>query len=245
VQSRKVDRTESVPMVKVVPMETPKAEMSPIVPAEFESSALEQLPSLMAVAVRLTRNSAEGEDLVQDTFVKAMRARGQFEAGTNMRAWLLKILTNTFINRYRRGNLERTIVDGAEAEPLSDAWIGSASMNAMRDPESAALRPMLEAEIQSALDELPEEFRLAVVLSDVEEMSYKEISDIMGCPIGTVMSRLHRGRRMLKSRLYDHAVDFGIINAKAASRNSPESSSEEPAMPIDINSYRASRARSA
>lgn len=215
--------------------------MVPLHSSEFESSALEQLPSLMGVAVRLTRNTAEAEDLVQDTFVKAMRARTQFEAGTNMRAWLLKILTNTFINRYRRGTLERNVVDGADAEPLSDAWIGSASMNAMRDPESAALRPMLEVEIQSALDELPEEFRLAVVLSDVEEMSYKEISDIMGCPIGTVMSRLHRGRRMLKSRLYDHAVDFGIINAKTAAK----SAQENPLTPVDLNEYRATRARSA
>lgn len=219
-----------------VPMETLKAEMAPLPPVDFESNALAQLPSLMAVAVRLTRNSAEGEDLVQDTFLKAMRARDQFETGTNIRAWLLKILTNTFINRYRRGSLERSVVDGADAEPLSDAWVGSSSMNAMRDPESAAIRPMLEAEIQSALAELPEEFRLAVVLSDVEELSYKEISDIMGCPIGTVMSRLHRGRKMLKTRLYDHAVEFGIIEATA----------DRPSnLPVDINSYRARKARSA
>lgn len=222
-------------------METPKVAMSPMPPMDFESSALAQLPSMMAVAVRLTRNSAEGEDLVQDTFVKAMRARDQFEAGTNIRAWLLRILTNTFINRYRRGSLERTVVDGADAEPLSDAWMGSASMNAMRDPESAALRPMLEAEIQTALDELPEEFRLAVVLSDVEELSYKEISEIMGCPIGTVMSRLHRGRRMLKTRLYNHAVDFGIINASAQHLTQGHKSEE----PVDINTYRAKRARTA
>jgi RNA polymerase sigma-70 factor, ECF subfamily len=222
-------------------METPKAEMDPLATLDFESNAIAQLPSLMAVAVRLTRNSAEGEDLVQDTFVKAMRARTQFEAGTNIRAWLLKILTNTFINRYRRGTLERSVVDGADAEPLSEAWMGSASMSAMRDPESAAMRPMLEAEIQTALDELPEEFRLAVVLADVEELSYKEISDIMGCPIGTVMSRLHRGRRMLKHRLYDHAVDFGIIDPNAVPLHAAQPSDD----PVDINQYRAKRARSA
>lgn len=221
-------------------MEMPTADMDSLAPVEFEANALAQLPSLMAVAVRLTRNTAEGEDLVQDTFVKAMRAKNQFEAGTNIRAWLLKILTNTFINRYRRGTLERSVVDGADAEPLSEAWMGSASMNAMRDPESAAMRPMLEAEIQNALDELPEEFRLAVVLADVEELSYKEISDMMGCPIGTVMSRLHRGRRMLKHRLYSHAVDFGIIDANAAANEAQQSSE-----PVDINTYRAKRARSA
>jgi len=206
---------------------------------DFENDAITHLPSLMAVAMRLTRNGAEAEDLVQDTFVKAMRARGQFEAGTNIRAWLLKILTNTFINRYRRGTLERSVVDGATAEPLQDAWIGSASMNAVRDPESLALRPMLEAEIQAALDAVPEEFRLAVVLADVEELSYKEISDIMGCPIGTVMSRLHRGRRMLKGKLYEHAVAYGIIDPNVVAK---ESSQEEP---VDLNLYRAKKVRSA
>ncbi|HEY5956117.1 MAG TPA: sigma-70 family RNA polymerase sigma factor [Polyangiaceae bacterium] len=221
-------------------MATSKDTMLPVPSVDFESNALAQLPSLMAVAVRLTRNGAEAEDLVQDTFVKAMRARDQFEAGTNMRAWLLRIQTNTFINRYRRGTLERSVVDGADGEPLTDAWMGSASMNAMRDPESAALRPMLEAEIQSALNELPEEFRLAVMLSDIEELSYKEISDILGCPIGTVMSRLHRGRKMLKTRLYDHAVDLGIIDPNAAG-SKPKPADE----PVDINSYRAKRARSA
>jgi RNA polymerase sigma-70 factor, ECF subfamily len=217
-------------------MEAADPNMSPVPPLDFESSALAQLPSMMAVAVRLTRNNAEGEDLVQDSFVKAMRCRDQFVAGTNIRAWLLKILTNTFINRYRRGTLERSVVDGADAGPLSDAWIGNASMNAMRDPESAALRPMLEAEIQAALDELPEEFRLAVVLSDVEELSYKEISEIMGCPIGTVMSRLHRGRKMLKARLYDHAIDFGIIDKESV---------EKQDSPININTYRTKKAQSA
>jgi RNA polymerase sigma-70 factor (ECF subfamily) len=221
-------------------MASSKAAMLSAPSLDFESNALAQLPSLMAVAVRLTRNSAEAEDLVQDTFVKAMRAREQFEAGTNIRAWLLRIQTNTFINRYRRGTLERSVVDGADGEPLTDAWMGSASMNAMRDPESAALRPMLEAEIQAALNELPEEFRLAVVLSDVEELSYKEISDILGCPIGTVMSRLHRGRKMLKHRLYQHAVELGIVDPHAADTKSRHS--EEP---VDINSYRAKRARSA
>ncbi|MGC4065664.1 MAG: sigma-70 family RNA polymerase sigma factor [Polyangiaceae bacterium] len=213
--------------------------MSPQSAIDFESSAIAHLPSMMAVAMRLTRNSAEGEDLVQDTFVKAMRARDQFEPGTNIKAWLLKILTNTFINRYHRGTLERSVVEGSTAEPLQDAWIGSASMNAVRDPESLALRPMLEAEIQAALDTVPEEFRLAVVLADVEELSYKEISDIMGCPIGTVMSRLHRGRRMLKSKLFEHAVAYGIVNPNAGTR---ESSQDEL---VDLNEYRAKKVRSA
>ncbi|HLV68195.1 MAG TPA: sigma-70 family RNA polymerase sigma factor [Polyangiaceae bacterium] len=177
----------------------------------FEGEVLDHLPSLLAVATRLTRNGPEAEDLVQDTVLKAIRANEQFESGTNLRAWLLKILTNTFINRYRRGGLERSVLDGPDADPLADGWVSASTIESMRDPESQALRPLLEAEISKALDELPAEFRLAVVLSDVEDLSYKEIADVMGCPIGTVMSRLHRGRRMLKARLYEHARAFGIV----------------------------------
>ncbi len=200
--------------------------------ADFEREALTNLGALLAVATRLTRSSTEGEDLVQDTLVKAMRARAHFEPGTNMRAWLLRILTNTFINRYRRGGLERTLFEGPDADPLADGWVGSATLEAMRDPESQALRPVLTAEIQRALDDLPDDFRLAVLLADVEELSYKEISEVMGCPIGTVMSRLHRGRRVLKSRLYEHARELGIVG--------PEPSvGEEDA--IDLNEYRARR----
>ena len=145
-----------------------------------------------------------------------------------MRAWLLRILTNTFINRYRRGGLEKAVFEGPDADPLADGWVSAATMSAMRDPESAALRPVLEAEIRQALEELPEEFRLAVVLADVEEMSYREIADIMGCPIGTVMSRLHRGRRMLKSRLSEHALDMGIVSPEpvVGSRQDPTNLAE-------------------
>lgn len=201
-------------------------------PSAFEAEALSHLGSMLSVATRLTRNSTEAEDLVQDTFVKAMRARDQFEAGTNLRAWLLRILTNTFINRYRRGGLERSILDGPDADPLADGWVSTSSMEAMRDPESLALRPMLEAEIRGALDELPEEFRLAVVLADVEELSYKEIADVMGCPIGTVMSRLHRGRRLLKSRLYRQARALGIVDAEPV----------VAANAVDLAEYRARKA---
>jgi RNA polymerase sigma-70 factor (ECF subfamily) len=196
---------------------------------DFEREAIEHLGSLLAVATRMTKNTAEAEDLVQDTMVKAMRARHQFEAGTNMRAWLLRILTNTFINRYRRGGLERSVLEGPDADPLADGWISASTMASMRDPESAALRPVLEREIRTALDELPEEFRLAVVLADVEELSYREIADIMGCPIGTVMSRLHRGRRLLKTRLFEHARDLGIVGPE------PMVGRESP---VDLMAYR-------
>lgn len=219
--------------------------------AEFERESLSHLSALLAVATRLTRNPTEAEDLVQDTYVKAMRAQSQFEPGTNMRAWLLRILTNTFINRFRRGGLERSVLEGPDADPLADGWIGTATLQAMRDPESVALRPMLKAEILHALDELPDEFRVVVVLADVEELSYKEVADMVGCPIGTVMSRLHRGRRMLKSRLYDHARALGIIGPETmigpgkqepgTRREAPEAQEPE-ASPIDLETYRTRKA---
>lgn len=198
----------------------------------FEVELLGQLDTLYAVSCRMTRSTAEAEDLVQDTVVKAMRARDQFQPGTNLKAWLLRILTNTFINRYRRGGMERDVIDGPDAESLTDAWVGATTLRAMRDPETQALSPLVEAEVQRALDDLPAEFRLAVVLSDIEELSYKEIADAMGCPIGTVMSRLHRGRRMLQKTLREHAVAMGIVTEAAESGRIRESA------PADLAAYR-------
>lgn len=192
---------------------------------------MEHMGSLYTAALRMTRNPADAEDLVQDALVKAMRAREQYEPGTNLKAWLFKILTNTYINRYHRGGLERSVLEGPDTEPLAEGWMSTASMNAMRDPETLALRPLLEAEIDRALATLPEDFRLAVVLSDVEELSYKEIAEVMGCPIGTVMSRLHRGRKLLQKALYEHAVLEGIAP--------PASEAEASSAPIDLASYRA------
>jgi len=180
----------------------------------FADEALTHMDALYGVACKLTRNPTEAEDLVQDAFVKAMRARGQFHAGTNLKAWLFRILTNTFINKYRRGGLERSVLDGPDADPLADGWVSASTMRQLRDPEMLALAPLVEDEIRHALDALPAEFRLAVVLSDVEEFSYEEIARIMGCPIGTVMSRLHRGRKLLQRTLYNHAIALGIVKAE-------------------------------
>src|SRR5882724_4759023 len=205
----------------------------PLDPDPFESQVLSHLDALYAVACRLTKSPLDAEDLVQDALVKAMRARDQYQAGTNLKAWLFKILTNTFINKYRRGGLERVVLDGPDADPLADGWVSAASMRALRDPENQALRPIVEEEIHRALDELPEEFRLAVVLSDVEELSYKEIAEVMDCPVGTVMSRLHRGRRLLQKRLYDHAVYLGIANVDDAHEDQPS------AEPVSMEEFRA------
>jgi RNA polymerase sigma-70 factor, ECF subfamily len=197
----------------------------------FEVEMLGHLDTLYGVSCRMTKSTTEAEDLVQDTVVKAMRARDQFQPGTNLKAWLLRILTNTFINRYRRGGLERDLLDGPDIDSLTDGWIGANTMRAMRDPETQALTPLVEAEVQRALDELPDEFRLAVVLSDIEELSYKEIADVMGCPIGTVMSRLHRGRKLLQKTLKEHAEALGILTEEPSTRKAQEG-------PADLAAYR-------
>ena len=201
----------------------------------FESSLLEHIDALYAVACRLTKNSLDAEDLVQDSLVKAMRARDQYQPGTNIKAWLFKILTNTFINKFHRGGLERTVLEGPDADPLADGWVGAATMRSLRDPETQALRPLIEKEIGRALQQLPDEFRLAVLLADDEELSYKEIADVMGCPVGTVMSRLHRGRRLLQQKLYDHAVLAGIATP------SLDRDAAVAAQPVDIAAFRAKK----
>ena len=202
----------------------------------FAEEATSHIPALYGVACRLTRNPTEAEDLVQDSLVKAMRARDQFQADTNLKAWLFRILTNTFINKYRRGGLEKAIFDGPDADPLVDGWVSASTMRQLRDPESTALLPIVEGEVRNALDALPPEFRLAVVLSDVEEFSYEEIADIMGCPIGTVMSRLHRGRKLLQRALYSHALALGIVKAEEAISADAKSSG-----PTDLVAYRAKK----
>lgn len=194
----------------------------------FEEQAIGHLDAMYAVACRMTKNPATAEDLVQDAMVKALRGRDQFQPGTNLKAWLLRIVTNTFLNHYKRGGLERDVFEGPDAEALNDGWMSAESLRGMRDVEALAVSPMLRDELSAALDALPEEFRMPVVLCDVEEMSYKEIAEIMGCPVGTVMSRLHRGRKLLKARLYEQALEMGIVR---------EGSSE----PASLDEYRAKR----
>ncbi len=198
----------------------------------FAEECLAQVDAMYGVACRLTRNPNEAEDLVQDALVKAIRARHQFLVGTNLKAWLFRILTNTFINKYRRGGLERSLLEGPDADPLADGWVSASTMRQLRDPEQIALLPIIEGEVGRALDALPAEFKLAVILCDVEEFSYEEIAEIMGCPIGTVMSRLHRGRKLLQRSLYGHALAMGIVKGE-------ESVGGEKNAPADLSSYRA------
>ena len=205
---------------------------------QFAAEALTHLDSLYAVALRLTRNGADANDLVQDTFLKAYRAWDRFEVGTNMRAWMVRILTNTFINKYRRNRRERDVFEGSDAEPVGHGVMSREAMRAMEDPDGNAMRGMIAAEIQAALDELSDEHRMMIVLADLEELSYKEIADIVGCPIGTVMSRLHRARKQLQSRLINQAVELGIIAAPSASEPAAVTESGEYAAVVSLAAYR-------
>ncbi|HZS42538.1 MAG TPA: sigma-70 family RNA polymerase sigma factor [Polyangia bacterium] len=178
----------------------------------FESVALVHLDSLYATGLRMTRDPREAEDLVQDTMLAAYRFFHRFEPGTNCKAWLFKILTNTFINKYRKRMREREVrevIDGDDMPSLMSEDVAEAS----RDPEGLITGAMLSDDVKRALDAVPYDYRVAVVLSDLEDFSYKEIADIMDCPVGTVMSRLHRGRRLLQKTLRDYAVREGIVKA--------------------------------
>lgn len=213
-----------------------------VTPEDFEAEFLPNLPALVAVATRLTGSRSGAEDLVQDTLLKAFRSRKQYRTGTNPRAWLLAILRNTFLNGYRRRNLERRVFDGPDADALAPGWIGASSLRAMRDPHSGGLRQMLEAPLLAAIEELPPEFKMTVLLADIEEMSYREIAETMSCPIGTVMSRLHRGRRWLRARLIDHAETLGLIadapEAEAQEAHSKPAGSGARDQAIELSRYR-------
>ena len=183
-------------------------------PATFEAQAMEFMPSLYTAALRMTRNPADAEDLVQETYLKAYRGFGGFEQGTNLKAWLYRILTNTFINSYRskKRRPEESDIDDVEDLYLYRRLGGLEGATAGRSAEDQVLEHFTEGEIKDALDSLPEQFRIAVLLGDVEGFSYKEIAEILDIPIGTVMSRLHRGRRALQKRLYDFATERGLAS---------------------------------
>ncbi len=179
--------------------------------AELRRDASNHLDVLYGAALRLTKNARDAEDLVQDTYVRAFRFEDRYEPGTNLKAWLFRILYNTFINRYRRRGREKELLADIEKNSLQDAVVSDDALYALAHPEEDYLSRLVSAEVLTALEELPEDYRTVVMFADVYEMSYKEIADIVGCPVGTVMSRLFRGRQKLKQSLFEYAVEQGII----------------------------------
>jgi RNA polymerase sigma-70 factor, ECF subfamily len=191
--------------------------------ALFEEQALPYMDQLYAAAMRLTRNPADAADLVQETFVKAYQAFGQFQQGTNLKAWLYRIQTNTFINNYRKN--QRNPYQGT-IDDLEDWQLGGAESvtqsTSTRSAEAEAIDHLPDSAVKDALQAIPEDFRMAVYFADVEGFSYQEIADIMKTPVGTVMSRLHRGRRMLRELLADYARERGIAQPATDLSRSPK-----------------------
>ncbi len=196
---------------------------------EFERLALKHIDPLFSAALRLTKNERDAEDLVQDTFLRAYRFFDKFERGTNIKAWLFKILTNTFINRYRRSVKERNIVEGSEREAVHERFISREATEYAANPEQFFFDRLLSDDVLRAVDALPIDFRMVVILADLQEFSYKEIAEILDIPVGTVMSRLFRGRRLLQKSLGNYAVLSGVVSPRAAGES------------VSLDSYRKRR----
>jgi RNA polymerase sigma-70 factor (ECF subfamily) len=182
--------------------------------ARFERDALQYVDQLYSAALRMTRNPTDAEDLVQETFAKAFAAFHQYKPGTNLKAWLYRILTNTFINNYRKKQRQPQQSQTDDIEDWQIARAATHTSQGLRSAEVEALDRLPDSDVKQALAQLPEDRRMVVYYADVEGFPYKEIAEIMGTPIGTVMSRLHRGRRQLRELLADYAADRGLAAAR-------------------------------
>lgn len=195
--------------------------------AEFEALLAPWLDGLYGAAVRLTRHPAEAEDLVQDTVMRAYRFFDRFERGTNFKAWLYRILTNTFINGYRRQQKAKALGEESERQSVEASFFSADVTEQVQDPESHLVDRALSEAVLAAIDTLPIDFRMVVILADLQEFSYKEVADILNVPVGTVMSRLFRGRKALQKRL------VGEVD-----RDDLDQAGGDEASPIDLNDYR-------
>ena len=197
---------------------------------EFETTALVHTSELFATALRLTKNERDAEDLVQDAFMKAFKNFHQYQRGTNCRAWLFRILTNTFINNYRRRIKEREILGAEDLRPVEEQLFDRTRITLQSDPEHSLWSKVISHDVRRALESLPVEFRMVVVLADLQSLTYKDIALILDCPVGTVMSRLYRGRRLMRAQLEEYAYQAGIIRTRHSPQdNVPASKAEQDA----------------
>lgn len=179
----------------------------------FANEAMPHMDTLYRGAFYLTKREAEAEDLVQETYLKAFKSFDSFKSGTNCKAWLYRIMTNTFLNSKRKSKRVDLFVD-SNAPGDFEAYINDPTTLAKMDPEATFLGRTLSSKVKSALESLPPDFRAAVVLCDLQEFTYKEVGEILGCPTGTVMSRIYRGRNLLKKKLVEHAIETGLIKGE-------------------------------
>lgn len=192
----------------------------------FEQAAMPYLDALYNTALRMTRNAQDAEDLVQETYLKAYRHFDKFQPGTNLKAWLFKIMKNTFINDYRKRQLVPPESDFAEFEESFESELSEEATQQIKNPEQEALENVLDEDVQRALDELPADYRMVVLLADVEGFAYREIAEILDIPVGTVMSRLYRGRKKLETDMLRYAREHGYLRdaepSKMRTRPQPE-----------------------
>jgi RNA polymerase sigma-70 factor (ECF subfamily) len=195
----------------------------------FEKEALEHLDALYGTALRMTTRVDEAEDLVQDTFLRALRFYKRYQPGTNLKAWLFRMMVNLFINRYRRARRGREIHEGIERYDVAERMTPADQLARSGQPEEFFFEKLFSDDVVRAIDELPHDFKMVVLLADVNDFSYAQIAEILGIPVGTVMSRLHRGRKLLRAALYSFAVKEGYIKP---------GEQEVATAPTDLESYR-------
>lgn len=191
---------------------------------DFTHDAMQHAPQLFSTAMRMTRNRSNAEDLVQETFIKAWRSFATYQQGTNLRAWLFRIMTNTYINKYNAQQRKPTETELDDVEELFlYKRLGAVDQSQLsQSAEDQMLSLFTDDEVKKALEELPDQFRIPVLMSDVEGFSYKEIAEILEIPLGTVMSRLHRGRKSMQKMLYEYAKERGLINEALLSQGDDE-----------------------